>query len=230
MVPLSFAGRNFVATRDGALFDPASGALFVADLHLEKASWYARFGQMLPPYDSLATLTALRAEIARFAPVSLWCLGDNFHDGGGPARIGGAARALLDDIGRFVDLHWIVGNHDPELTETFGGTTHDAAMVGGLALRHIARPAAPRDGIDGTLSGHFHPKLRLTVRGRRVARACFVRSTHNLILPAFGSLTGGLDAFDRAIVAAAGADVDALVVAGDRLVTFAHAVTETMAG
>ena len=49
MVPLSFAGETFVASAAGALFWEAQQALLVADLHLEKASWYARLGQFLPP-------------------------------------------------------------------------------------------------------------------------------------------------------------------------------------
>jgi metallophosphoesterase superfamily enzyme len=61
MVPFSFAGETFLATPDGALFWPARQALLVADLHLEKASWFATAGQFLPPYDSHATLTALAA-------------------------------------------------------------------------------------------------------------------------------------------------------------------------
>jgi len=51
MVPFSFAGETFAATPDGALFWPAQNALLVADLHLEKASWFARLGQFLPPYE-----------------------------------------------------------------------------------------------------------------------------------------------------------------------------------
>ena len=46
MVPFSFAGETFVASADGALHWPAQKALLVADLHLEKASWFARLGQM----------------------------------------------------------------------------------------------------------------------------------------------------------------------------------------
>ena len=66
MVPLSFAGETFAASPDGALYWPAQQALLVADLHLEKASWFARLGQFLPPYDSHATLTALAAEAQGF--------------------------------------------------------------------------------------------------------------------------------------------------------------------
>ena len=51
MVPFSFAGETFFATQSGALYRPELTSLFVADLHLEKASWFARLGQFLPPYD-----------------------------------------------------------------------------------------------------------------------------------------------------------------------------------
>ena len=63
MVPFSFAGEAFAASAGGALYWPAREALLVADLHLEKASWFALAGQFLPPYDSHATLSALAAEV-----------------------------------------------------------------------------------------------------------------------------------------------------------------------
>ena len=56
MVPFSFAGEEFALTSACALYWPREAALLVADLHLEKASFFARFGQMLPPYDSRETL------------------------------------------------------------------------------------------------------------------------------------------------------------------------------
>ena len=42
MVPFSFGGHEWRALAPGALFWPARGALLVADLHLEKASWFAQ--------------------------------------------------------------------------------------------------------------------------------------------------------------------------------------------
>ena len=63
MVPFSFAGHDLCALPEGALFWPARRALLVADLHFEKASWFAGRGQMLPPYDSIATLADLSAVV-----------------------------------------------------------------------------------------------------------------------------------------------------------------------
>jgi metallophosphoesterase superfamily enzyme len=87
MVPLSFApfefaGHEWLLGPARALVWPAEQALLVADLHLEKASWFARSGQM-PPYDSRETLDRLDALPAPRAARVL-CLGDNFHDAHGP--------------------------------------------------------------------------------------------------------------------------------------------------
>ena len=56
-----FAGHEFRMLADRALFWPRRRALIVADLHLEKASWYAAHGQPLPPYDSQDTARKIRA-------------------------------------------------------------------------------------------------------------------------------------------------------------------------
>jgi DNA ligase-associated metallophosphoesterase len=216
MVPLSFAGETFVASASGTLYWKARRALLVADLHLEKASWFARLGQLLPPYDSHATLTALAGEVERSGAERLYCLGDSFHDRFGCDRLDPASRALLTGMTGRLDWMWIVGNHDQGFADHCGGTIVEEAEVGGILLRHEAQPSEPRPEI----SGHFHPKLRLSVNGRRIARRCFVASSRKLILPAFGSLTGGLDAGHPEIVRAMSGEAVALVPVADRLLRF----------
>ena len=216
MVPLSFAGQNFLATPEGALFWPAQGALLVADLHLEKASWFARLGQFLPPYDSQATLSALAECVERSGASRLYCLGDSFHDRFGCDRLPAAARALLTGLTAKLDWVWIVGNHDPGFADHCGGRLADEVEIGGIVLRHQAVPDDPRP----EMSGHFHPKLRLHLKGRNVSRRCFVASATKLILPAFGSLTGGLDAHHPEIMGHVGAGAAALVPVSDRLLRF----------
>jgi uncharacterized protein len=216
MVPLSFAGHELMALPEGALYWPARQALLVADLHFEKGSWFAARGQMLPPYDSIATLQAVQALAERTQARELWCLGDSFHDSEGCERLPADARALLTDLTTRLDWRWITGNHDSRMVDHCGGTILEEAEVDGLVLRHEAEPGDPRP----ELSGHFHPKLRLRVRGRQVARRCFVASSTKLILPAFGALTGGLDAHHPEIVRAVGRSAQALVALEDRLLRF----------
>ena len=216
MVPLSFAGETFFATADGALFWPAHNALLVADLHLEKASWFARLGQFLPPYDSHATLTALTAAVEETRAMRLFCLGDSFHDRFGCDRLSANARELLIELTSRLDWTWIVGNHDPGFADHCGGRLADEVEIGGIVLRH----EAVRDDPRPEMSGHYHPKLRLQVKGRRVSRRCFVVSANKLIFPAFGSLTGGLDAHHPEIMGHVGQNAAALVPVSDRLLRF----------
>ncbi|MBL8646896.1 MAG: ligase-associated DNA damage response endonuclease PdeM [Sphingosinicella sp.] len=214
MVPLSFAGHEMVPLPAGALWWPARRALLVADLHFEKASWFARFGQMLPPYDSLQTLSDLDALITATGAQTLWCLGDSFHDADGPGRLGDKALGLLTTLQSRVDWIWITGNHD--LKADGLGHVRPEVEVDGIVLRHEAEAGSPLPEI----SGHFHPKIRVQGRGRMVSRRCFVMSEHKLILPAFGALTGGLAADHPAILNAAGRPATALVPTKDRLLRF----------
>lgn len=221
MVPFSFANREWRIVLGGALYWPAENALLVADLHLEKASSYARTGQFLPPYDSRETLGRVARALRETGARRVFCLGDNFHDAGGPARLEPHAAGMLAALTRATDWVWITGNHDPLIAAdaaVLAGTVVDELACAGVLLRHQAQPGetAPE------LSGHFHPKLRVTVRGRHIARPCAVRSEQRMILPAFGALTGGMDAADPAIRAAlqpAGA-IDAVLAAGGRLVQY----------
>ncbi len=216
MVPFSFAGHELAALPEGALFWPTRRALIVADLHLEKASWFARGGQMLPPYDSQATLTELTALVRRTGAEELWCLGDSFHDSDGCERLPAEARRMLTELTQALRWVWITGNHDAGLIDHCGGEIMVETEVDGLVLRHEAEAGEARP----ELSGHFHPKLRITRRGRNVARRCFVVTATKLILPAFGALTGGLDARHPEILRAVGPRAEALVAVSDRLLRF----------
>lgn len=216
MVPLSFAGETFEATAGGALYWPSQQALLVADLHLEKASWFARLGQFLPPYDSHATLTELAFEVERTGANRLYCLGDSFHDSFGCERLPTDARDLLISLTSRLDWVWIIGNHDSGFADHCGGRIQAEVEVEGIILRHEAVRGEGRPEI----SGHFHPKYRLHLRGRSVSRRCFVSSASKIIMPAFGSLTGGLDARHPEILGSIGGTAYALVPVSERLLRF----------
>ncbi|MCJ7420909.1 ligase-associated DNA damage response endonuclease PdeM [Sphingomicrobium astaxanthinifaciens] len=216
MVPLSFASRNFAVLPSGALYWEAHEALLIADLHLEKASWFARFGQMLPPYDSEATIDAVAEDVALSGARAVYCLGDSFHDRFGCDRLPQDARAKLTALTQAVRWVWITGNHDAGMIDHCGGEVVVESIVDGLVLRHEAEAHEPRP----ELSGHFHPKLRIKARGRRVSRRCFVATEKKMILPAYGALTGGLDADHPAILRAMGRGAAALVPVSDRVLRF----------
>lgn len=223
MVPLSFApltfhGQELCLGAERALYWAEEQALLVADLHLEKASFFASHGQMLPPYDSRATLERLADALRATGARRVFCLGDSFHDARAVARMEPHAAGMLDALTRATDWVWITGNHDEDASAP-GGTQVGELAVRGIALRHMAQ----RGSSEAEISGHFHPKLRINIRGRHIARPCAVSSENRLILPAFGALTGGMDASDPAIVAALqpARAIDAIVPAGKKLARFA---------
>lgn len=209
MTEFSFAGQTFAMIGDAALYWPRRRALLVADLHLEKASWFAGRGQMLPPYDSDATLDRLAAVVDACDPAEIWALGDSFHDTAGPERMNDAAHATLSALTAGRRMVWIAGNHDARAA--LPGERVDEVTIDGIILRHEAE--AGEQGFE--ISGHFHPKVRVPTRARTLSRRCFVVSETRMILPAFGALTGGLWAEDPAILRHVGTGAAALVRAGD---------------
>lgn len=193
-----FGSQSFELAGEAALYWPAERSLLVSDLHLEKASAFASGGQMLPPYDSLSTLHDIAALVAKFRPERIISLGDNFHDDAGEVRLPADAADLLRQMVARTDWIWITGNHDRNLEAVWGGSSVDELALSGIILRH----EAVRGEASPEISGHFHPKYRQILRGRMVARRCFVKGPRKLIMPAFGAFTGGLDAKDIAIARA----------------------------
>ena len=190
--PFSFNGERLVAHVSGVLLWPQERTLVVSDLHLEKGAAFAASGTFLPPYDSTETLDRLEALIAETRARRVISLGDSFHN---RAVIAGLTPDLLDriqqltaSVERFI---WVTGNHDPDVPEHLGGEVHEDLSLGPLHFRHEASPLFP---LPGEVSGHWHPKASIRgPKGRPLTRSCFIHDSHRLIMPAFGTFTGGLN-------------------------------------
>jgi metallophosphoesterase superfamily enzyme len=72
-----------------------------------------------------------------------------------------------------------------------GGAHRADLVLPPLSFRHIAHPDRA-----GEVSGHYHPKARLRMRGRSLARPAFLIDGARVILPAYGTYTGGLRSED----------------------------------
>lgn len=207
-----FGDRQFAFAGPRALLWKCRRALLVADLHLEKASWFAARGQMLPPYDSRETLARLAELVDAHDPAEIWALGDSFHDNAGPQRLDADMIAQIERLGRGRRIIWIAGNHDAHAEVP--GDRIDEAAIDGIMLRHEARADETRP----ELSGHYHPKARVRGSGGRLlSRPCAAHGGNRLILPAFGALTGGLDICDPAIRRWLGDEGEAMVWTRQRL-------------
>src|ERR1700716_2635103 len=183
---------TFMVDLSGALFWQEQGLLVVSALHLEKGSSFAARGVLLPPYDTVATLSRLAAVIARHDPRMVIALGDSFHDRTAHDRLSTPDRDAIAALQARRDWIWIAGNHDPELPPDLGGVVASEVAIGPIAFRH--EPT----GASGEIAGHLHPKARVSTRGRSMERRGFACDGERAVMPAFGAFTGGLNIRDAA--------------------------------
>ena len=134
--------RGFVADLSGALFWEEQRLLIVSDLHLEKGSSYAARGVLLPPYDTVATLSRFAAVIARHDPRTVIALGDSFHDRTAHDRLRAPDREAIATLQVRRDWIWISGNHDPALPSDLGGVVAGEVAIGRSRFA-TSRPVPP---------------------------------------------------------------------------------------
>jgi uncharacterized protein len=191
---ISVCGKSFIADSSGALYWPAEKALIVADLHLEKGSSFAKRGQLLPPYDTRETLLQLAKAIDQFGAKTVIALGDSFHDREAAERMNPRDRETLRIMQEDCEWIWVTGNHDPEVADWLGGFVLPEIKVEGLTLRHEPLGAWTTHEI----TGHLHPAAKISRDGFTLRRPCFIGNGLRLVLPSFGSYTGGLNVLDKA--------------------------------
>ncbi len=183
----TLSGVALAALPSGALWWEAEGVLCVSDLHLGKSDRIARRGgPMLPPYETLETLERLDADLAATRASTVICLGDSFDDDQAALDLPEEVRLWLLRMQAGRRWFWVEGNHDPGSAAP-GGTHRAEVAVAPLAFRHIARADARAE-----ISGHYHPKAVLSGRAGRISRRCFLYDANRVILPAYGTYTGGL--------------------------------------
>ena len=188
-----FQGHTLEARGDGALFWPAENMLVVSDLHLGKSERIARRGgSLLPPYETDDTLSRLDTAINQTNPAHVVCLGDSFDDLTAAGQLDERHQTWITRLQAGRVWTWIEGNHDAGDT-AFGGTHIAQLTRKGLIFTHIATPKT------GEISGHYHPKATINLRGRAVTRPAFLYDECHVMLPSFGTYTGGLKTTDPAL-------------------------------
>jgi len=185
----TLASARLRALPSGGLHWPDENLLVVSDLHFGKSERLARRGGiLLPPYDTRATLARLDSALEVTGARRVICLGDSFDDLTAAHALDPDDRLWLLRLMAGRDWTWITGNHDAG-PHDLGGSHRADLRIGPLAFRHIATPDCPE------ISGHYHPKASLAGR----SRPCFLIDAHRIIMPAFGTYTGGLPCHDPAL-------------------------------
>ncbi|GAB4472690.1 MAG: ligase-associated DNA damage response endonuclease PdeM [Elainellaceae cyanobacterium] len=175
-----------------AVYVPDYDLLLVADVHLGKSEAFQSLGVPIPNHVNQDTLDRLRNLCDRLSPKTLIVLGDLFHS---PR---GLDDAILQSWVHFTEtcgttVQVILGNHDRAIATILSAYaipfhTHPVEYPG-LVLSH--EPADVLDCVN--LCGHIHPCLLLKTRLDTLRLPCFFLERHRLILPSFGSFTGGYE-------------------------------------
>lgn len=189
---LHLRGEILTPLPSGALWWAAERSLVVSDLHLEKGSSFAAAGQLIPPYDTSATLAVVEDLVATYEPKRVISLGDSFHDGDAEWRMVERDAARIKALTSAIDWIWVEGNHDPDPPQALGGRAAKVLRLKDLVFRH--EPT----GETGEIAGHLHPCAKMLSRVRSLRRSCFVTDGQRLIMPALGAFTGGLNVLDEA--------------------------------
>ena len=210
---VNFGGHQFQLHPSGVLFWPGQSTLVVSDLHLEKGSHMARKGFFLPPYDSHETLVRLHEVCLALSPRKIIFLGDSFHDAQGYTRLAREERRLFESL-RVFDPVWIIGNHDKDFVPE-GFQPYDEYVSEGITFRHEAVKGCPYE-----ISGHYHPKAEIIHKGAFIARPCFIEDGMKLIMPSFGTYTGGLSVKDAAIATLLQAEARIYALGKDKVYAF----------
>jgi DNA ligase-associated metallophosphoesterase len=191
----TLAGAPLTALGSGALWWPDQRLLCVSDLHLGKSERIARRGgTALPPYDTRDTLNRLAADLARCNAATVVCLGDSFDDVQAAHALPEEERLWIVKLQAGRRWVWIEGNHDPGPIN-LGGSHLAELPVPPLTFRHIAQ-----SGSCSEVSGHYHPKANIKTRFKTITRPAFLLDADRVILPAYGTYTGGLASTDKALV------------------------------
>jgi DNA ligase-associated metallophosphoesterase len=184
-----FGGQTFIARADRSLWWPEQKVLFIADVHAGKATHFQRAGLRMPIGNFQADLQRLQTAIDELQPKRVIVLGDLFHSD---------QNAELSILHMFIaqlecTFELVRGNHDRFIDDaTFvkhGIIVHpENYMVDSLVLRHHPSTDANQQYV---LCGHVHPIYRFHSGGDSFRLPSFIIDRQQIILPAYGSITGG---------------------------------------
>lgn len=200
--PASGDAADVVLLPGRAALLTSSRTLLVADLHLGKAATFRRAGIPVPEGTAQRDLARLERLVADHAARRVVILGDLFHAHRGATPLVfdefAAARSRI----AAAEVVLVIGNHDRSVGSLPGRLGIDACVPvldePPFSFVHEPPPAAaevraaPPAAGRFTFAGHLHPTVTLrSPGGDRLRERCFAAEPSLLVLPAFGSFTGG---------------------------------------
>ena len=195
------ANADIVLLPGRAAFLPQTSTVVCSDIHLGKAATFRHAGMPIPEGSAQHDLKRLAGIVQTCNARRLLITGDLFH-----AR-SGCTEHVLDEFSAFckqirqshnTDVVLVLGNHERSLGKKFRpheiGINRCEEEIIESPFRFVHEQAIEQTDFPSyfTIAGHLHPKITVRGSGRdRLTCRCFVATDRALILPAFGSFTGG---------------------------------------
>jgi uncharacterized protein len=173
---------------EGAALLRESATLIVADVHLGKSASFRAQGLPVPEGDSARDFQRLEDLCRKHQAAQLVVAGDLFHAAAGLTQaLENALADFIQNLG--IPMSLVLGNHDAKIRRL------PLACVPHLDLEdrfRIIHDPAEADGRSFHIAGHLHPVVKIPDGARTSLHLpCFLFRERTLVLPAFGSFTGG---------------------------------------
>ena len=185
------AGETVLLLPETALYWPAEKMLIVADIHFGKAAAFRALGVPVPRGTTTENLTGLDALVDAHGAQHIVFLGDFLHARAAHASATQQAMLAWRVRRSSLRLTLVRGNHDRHAGDPAAQLgielVDEPHQVGPFAFCH--HPDLDTPGY--ALAGHIHPVYVLATRFDALRLPCFVVGSERMILPSFGSFTGG---------------------------------------
>lgn len=188
---LNLGGTELLLSAMKCVFLPWVKTLLLADLHLGKAAHFRKNALPLPQQAHIRDYENLHRVLDSFQPERVIFLGDLFHSSYNKAW---EETALF--FQSYPKMRWqlVMGNHDilhhAHYAEANLECIEEGTALHGLTLFHHP-PEHTENQMAPQVCGHIHPGISLSSKSRdRIVLPCFYLKGQQLILPAFGALTG----------------------------------------
>lgn len=187
---ITLQSESVILLPERALFQPRTGTLFIADLHLGKVETFQAYHLPLPSGSMAADLTRLSGVLTRIQAKRLVILGDLLHASRGREAALLAAFRVWRQFHQPLEITLVRGNHDKGAGDPPSDwqieCLNPPVVESPFVWAHF--PEASPSGY--VLSGHLHPAVQLFGKGKQKLKLpCFWFSQHVGVLPAFTSLT-----------------------------------------
>jgi DNA ligase-associated metallophosphoesterase len=185
------AGETVLLLPEKALYWPAQKMLIVADIHFGKAAAFRALGVPVPRGTTTENLTGLDALVDAHGAEHIVFLGDFLHARAAHASATQQAMLAWRERRSGLRLTLVRGNHDRHAGDPAAqlgiALVDEPYEIGPFAFCH--HPDIDTPGY--ALAGHIHPVYVLATRFDALRLPCFVVGSERMILPSFGSFTGG---------------------------------------